>query len=320
MSPPARPLATVEALVRALVAAPPTHISALERVIGPLAFCSHPDDGMGDLFRPGLYGPPGERFSALVASLSLRYYWDCYHERPYALDDGRDRRDPGLACYWLSLQLGPRDRGARRAAVCEALGAAGPAAPLADSPYGPGVRYGAFYLFHDGRTLAWYDEPPEWAMPGADEPLRARWLGQLAALLAGGCDHAALVAFCEAPAAGSGVRPIGALNRDDYQLALEPGLDAVACAGALGLPAVLATSGDTHGQSWFLVVPGGPGDVHDFVEPRFGAWTVEALLDGWPRERDPQGVREARGPWPVYDLARCEPRTVQRLFVAPRRR
>ena len=74
-----------------------------------------------------------------------------------------------------------------------------------------------------------------------------------------------------------------------------------------------------NGALWSLHVVGGPDDVHRHVLPRFGGWTLVALLDQMPRASGPHAVREQSPPWPVYDLRGCAACGVRAVQIRPAR-
>jgi hypothetical protein len=319
-APPAPPAVTRDGspseIARELVARQPSRLSELEAIIGTLSFCSGSDDGHGQIMRPGLFERSGACFSPSVHAVIVESFDDVSRERRDSLDDGRVRRDPGLRSYSLEFTFGRLLGRWQRKAVRDAVTAVGQPQSIAETPLGPGVRCGDFYLFGEGQRLHWYAEVPDWAQARPDEARRERWISELVLLLTAGCSHAELAAYCEAPAPG--VRSLGSLGEEDCLLALEPAMEAVACARALGLCDALAATMDMHGRAWYLVAHGDGADVGAFVLPDFGRWTVDAQLDGWPQERSAMGVH-ARKFKPVYDLVHCAPGRVRRLFIHPRR-
>jgi hypothetical protein len=105
-----------------------------------------------------------------------------------------------------------------------------------------------------------------------------------------------------------------------FSLAFAGGVDAAELARACGWKRPYAISGDVHQQEWTVALFA--GELKDpyrrriaTTQPRLGAWTVRAELDGRPAGELPDVVAGAS---PAYDLGERHARVMRlRLVKAP---
>jgi hypothetical protein len=272
-------------LVARLIAAPPTRLSGLEAVIGPVAmsFANEDRENMGYLSRPPLTADDGE-FTFLVASLNVRYDFDMYHDTP------ERPRDVRLLEYTLSVR---GDRAAVEPLLAARFGAPRhiPREPFVTAVYHP------FYLAdgYPGFTLEWHADPPRWAIPVPSAATRTAWLEGLHDRIATAHTIDEIDAYCRPAAAAAGVEIIGTLNSGlnryadftfphddtrDYHLRFTPPVPARRLATVFGWQPATGTSGDTHMATWEIQRLG------DGWYPISGAlrhWELRAVLGGWPQ-------------------------------------
>ena len=288
-------------LVARLIATPPTLLSQLEAIVGPVAmsFAREDQENMGFLWRPRLAIDDGE-FSSLIPRLSVRYAYDMYHERP------ERPRDVRLLDYVLHVQ------GDRRAV--EALLAARFGGPRhVASEHQAYAAYHPFYVADGHRgafILEWYAQQPRWAIPVPDASTQTAWLEGLRDRIATARTIDEIEAYCRPGAASAGVEITGTLNTGlnryadfafphddarDYHLRFKPPIRAQHLAAVFDWHPAVGHSGDVHMSMWEIWRRG------DRWYPISGAlqhWALHAVLDGWPHGDE---IEDARGTRLVSD-------------------
>jgi hypothetical protein len=269
----------VAQLIALGAAEPPTPLSRLEAIIGPVAMSFARDDheNMGSLSRP--------QFSSLIPHLHIDYAFDMYHERP------ERPRDVQLLNYALHVR---GDRGAVEALLTARFGAPRHVA----TDHRAYAAYDPFYVADghgDTFILEWHERQPRWAIPVPDASARTAWLEGLRDRIATAHTVDELDAYCRPGAASAGVELIGTLNTGlnryaeftfphadtrDYHLRFTPPVRAQHLAAVFGWHPAVGHTGDVHMSVWEL------RRRDDNWHPISGAlqhWEVVARLGGWPQ-------------------------------------
>jgi hypothetical protein len=246
--------------------------------------------------------PRSDRFTDLVAHLTVSLHFDMYHDNPYRLE-GR-----GLQNYELRFDEGMD----RVVALLEAqLGKARQCVRFKGPPPTLCHVFHPFYVtpykdrsFH----LAWFDSVPRWALPDVDADERDRFLWSLREKLLVLPVDADWAKF-DQPPQGAGLR-IERWNEDrpGRTVVFEPPMSADRLCQLWEWELPVAASHDLHQSSWAIELcvgdaKEGPDTVLDTRQPRFGAWSVDARLAGRPSEK--KGL-EAGHLAPVYDLVHTD--------------
>src|SRR5262245_7412700 len=284
-------------LVARLIATPPTLLSRLEAIVGPVAmsFAREDHENTGFLSRPRPAINEGE-FSPLIPRLTVRYAFDIYHETPQRL------RDVRLLDYALHV------RGDRRAV--EALLAARFGVPRhVASEHHAYAAYHPFYLadaHRDAFILQWYAQQPRWAIPVPDASTQTAWLEGLRDRIATARTIDEIEAYCRAGAASAGVEITGTLNTGlnryaefafphddarDYHLRFTPPIRAQRLAAVFDWHPAVGHPGDAHMSTWEIWRRG------ERWYPIGGAlqhWELAAVLDGWPHGDEIEGADGTR--------------------------
>ena len=230
--------------------------------------------------------------SADVARVHVEYRWDLYHDRPRTkIEELRGRALERYSVHYthgraaceaeLSRTQGPARTAREKPLVCE-TGQPGPSAEM------PAYRvYGPLYVdakSGDAFSISWFAKMPDWAVPSVDAAVRTRFLRDLAAAVTLAGTHDDLVRAAASPPPGAGVQVSGALNKEDFWLALAPPISALDLVRIWGLKDVVGVSSDVHMRSWHIAHRVGIGAWRNLETktPHFGAWEVTASLDGRP--------------------------------------
>ncbi len=152
-------------IVQLLVQAPPSRLSRLEQVLGPLSYGSTPEDGAGRLTRPAADAPASAVLSTAVRRVTVQL-----SEGTESLDDASSVSDPALAQVCIEFPW-PR-------VVIDLLERfCGPGTRFRDSPQGTGTQFGHFVSFDRGDHFVWYAVAPTWPRAGTWDRLR-RWVSK----------------------------------------------------------------------------------------------------------------------------------------------
>jgi hypothetical protein len=245
--------------------------------------------------------PRSDRFTDLVARLSVSLHFDMYHDDPYRLE-GRRLQD-----YELRFDEGME----RVLALLEAeVGKARQCVRFKGPPPTFCHVFHPFYVtpykdrsFH----LAWFDRVPRWALPDVDASVREGFLVSLREHLLVAPVDADWARF-ERPPPHVGLRlehwNEGTQGRD---VVFEPPISADRLCQLWEWELPVAASHDVHQSSWSIELcvgeaKQGAETVLDTREPRFGAWSVRAQLAQRPSGK---GI-EAGHLAPVYDLVHTD--------------
>lgn len=278
-------------LVRRLVAKPPTRMSELEAIVGPIdmSFKRGDHDNMGHLTRPRL-GASGE-FTPLVPRLTVNYHWDKHHQDP------SKPRDVSFEDFSLEV----RGDAAHAEQILQGKHGAPQRVVDGRTTY---AAYHPFYLTRDTGAadrfrIVWYDEVPRFAIPVPDPQARTAWLKQLAQRIATARSVDEIDAFCKAAPAAAGIKLTGTLNNTanpygrptqdarDYWISFVPPVRAKVLAGAFGWGPIVGVTHDVHMSSWHVERQA------DSWYPTSGAdaqWQIDAGFS-----RAPGGGRVKRG-------------------------
>jgi hypothetical protein len=254
--------------------------------------------------------PRSDRFTDLVAHLTVSLHFDMYHDNPYRLE-GR-----GLQSYELRFDEGMD----RVVALLEAeLGTARQCVRFKGPPPTLCHMFHPFYVtpykdrsFH----LAWFDRVPRWALPEVDASVREGFLMRLREdLLVAPVETD--WAKCDPPPPRSGLR-IEHWNprTPGRDVVFEPPISAERLCQLWEWELAVAASHDVHQSSWSVELcvgetKYGAETVLDTRQPRFGAWSVHARLAHRPSSK----ALEAGHLAPVYALCHTEVEVTSVSFV-----
>lgn len=155
-------------IVQLLVRTPPTHLSQLERVLGPLSFGASPHDEPGHFTRPPREAPTSAVLSTMVRRVSVELQDG--GGTMAAPVDGSPGWDPPLAR--VSIEFPYADI---VFSLLERFCGAGQR--FRGSPAGTGTRFGNFVSFDHGEHFVWYAAAPEWPPTSVLDEAR-RWLSK----------------------------------------------------------------------------------------------------------------------------------------------
>ncbi len=308
-------------LARRILASPPTRLSSLEALLGPLHVDFAGGEGMGAFFRPRLVaapaapsapsGPfvPPDRVAPGLAGLAVQFGWDMHHESP--------TRPRELYLSSVDYQL-EAPQGAIDSLLREALGEGREVVQPERSHFQPLQRWrehGSFYVRCDldaaqARlgSLRWEASRPEWAIPPIAPGPLAALLERLVAALRTETEERAVLARIAPQLAPCGVKasfpvmfsPDG--RESSLSLLFEPALSLRLLLEALGWSDAIAYAASVHMDAWTVL----PDAEHTPTDANVGPWVVQPSLMGWPR--GPRGAELPRlegGPFTRYALAGC---------------
>jgi hypothetical protein len=295
------------ALAQRILQAPPSTLSTLEALVGPLEVNFAGGEAVIGLF----FRPPIRAFNFLsrsvapgLESLSVRHAWDMHHEDPYR------HRDLGLTEVKYTLAVPSSDLEA-----------------LLTQTFGPGrtfthpkqseswLEYGPFYLRTEPtRTgeLVWHAIRPEWAVPRVDASVRRALLGCLVEALLAETTETAVFARLEPHLAVSGAKAEYPVTRhrngirSSISLVFTPLLSLHDMLDVFGWKHAVAHATSTHKDSWAVL----PDVHHTATGCHIGTWGVRATFYGWPHgpngEDLPQAPRHRVRYYDLFELAHCD--------------
>jgi hypothetical protein len=254
--------------------------------------------------------PRSDRFTDLVARLSVTLHFDMYHGNPYRLDGHR------LLAYELGFDEGMD----RIVALLEArFGKARQCVRFKGPPPTLSHAFQPFYVTpYQGASFhfAWFDRVPRWALPEVDADEREGFLVSLREHLLVAPVGADLARF-DRPPPRAGIRIEHWNERTPGRdVVFEPPISAERLCQLWEWELALAASHDVHQSSWAIELcvgeaKKGPATVLDTREPRFGAWSVRAHLAHRPSGK----AFEAGHLAPVYALVHTEVEVTSVSFV-----